>query len=187
MKKLLIFLLFLIVALKLPVYADDIGLDDYTRGVENAWYGQKQITDEDFEKTVKKLEDKKNKKSQKKMKGQSMFKGEEEEGDDFFAEAKPESILLMSPVALETQQGCEIPVGHYTIVGKKEKNKVFLEFHQAHLLVARVEATQTTMDFGETAINFAKILPYDENFVKIIFGSLDFNAYAFVQIEKPLN
>ena len=28
--------------------------------------------------------------------------------------------------------------------------------------------------------NFAKLIPYNDSFVKIIFGCLDFNGYAFI-------
>lgn len=189
MKKILLFI-FILNLLYLPALADeiDMNLNDYVPSVENAFYGQKQITDEDFEKTMKKIEEKKNKKSwwQKRKKGESLYK-EEPSKDTFFENMTAENILLCVPLNLITYDAVEIPSGHYEIKGYKKKNKVYLEFRQARSIVAKIEAKETENDYGEKAINFAKLLPYDENYVKVIFGSIDFNAYAFIPIDNGIS
>lgn len=78
-------------------------------------------------------------------------------------------------------------MGHYKIVGEKINDKVFLDFYQSSTLVAKVPATETSNDFNEMAINFVKLLPYNEKRVKIIFGSMDFNAYTFIQIKNEIS
>ena len=45
---------------------------------------------------------------------------------------------------------------------------------------AKIEATETEEDYGEEEVNFVGIKNYNESFVKLIFGSIDFNAYAYV-------
>ena len=44
----------------------------------------------------------------------------------------------------------------------------------------KIEVTETEEDYGEDLLDFAKIIPYNESFVKLIFGSIKFNAYAFI-------
>lgn len=185
MKKIL-FILVLFVIIGAPVFADDVGLGDYTSGVDNAWYGQKKITDEDFEKTVKKLEEKKNKKKGfKKMKGKSLHN--DSDYDTQPTQELKENSLLSLPLTLVTKDDNEIPIGHYEIVGKKVKGKVYLEFKQAYSTVATLEAVETSNDFDQPEINFVKILPYDENNVKLIFGSMEFNAYTFIPIKNGIS
>ena len=187
MKKFL-FILVLFSIIVPRAFADDIGLGDYTSGVENAWNGQKQFTDEDFEKTVKKLEEKKNRNKIKKIKGKSLqYNNKYDSPPSEPSEMLKDNILLSLPVNLITIDNQEIPVGHYNVFGKKVKGKVYLEFKQAYSTVATVEAVETNNDFEQSTINFVKILPYDENHVKLIFGSMDFNAYTFIPIENGIS
>ena len=45
-------------------------------------------------------------------------------------------------------------------------------------------AEETQEDFGEDVLDFAKILPHNENFVKLIFGSIDFNSYVYIPFKN---
>lgn len=54
-------------------------------------------------------------------------------------------------------------------------------FTNLNFLKVKVRACETSDDYDQDSINFVKLLPYNEQFVKIIFGSLDFNAYAYVK------
>lgn len=193
MKKILILIcIFLFAFAVLPVFADadvdfDTGggvdtLDKYNP--ENSWNGQKKITDEDFEKTLKKVEAKKKKNRKKQFKGSSL---KEEDNNTYLKETADKEALLTLPVALLTNEGTEIPIGHYKVVGTKVKGKVYFDFYQAYAHIARVEGVESQSDFGQSTVNFVKILAYDEHNVKIIFGSIDFNAYAFVNIETPIS
>src|SRR5574344_2689487 len=86
--------------------------------VENGFAGQKQITDEEFEKTYQKLKSKKDKK----LKKNQPFKGEytkNSDGGSYLQETAEKNILLGLPVTLLTPDGDEIPVGHYRISAEK--------------------------------------------------------------------
>ena len=186
MKKFYIILsLFFISLLTNPAVADDLGMENYTSGFENAWYGQKPVTNEEFEKAVTKLEDKKKGPKNKAFKGNNLNNGVE--NSNYLNELSEKTILLGLPVELITSDGEEIPVGHYNVVGKKIKNKIYIEFRQSHSVIATVEASETDSDFGETSINFVKLLPCDETKVKIIYGSVEFNAATFINVKNILS
>jgi len=186
MKKFFIILsLFIISLSSKSALADDIGLDDYSSGIENAWYGQKPVTDESFEKTVTKLEEKKKGNKKKNFKGTSLNHVEKDNGN-YMNELSDKTLLLGLPVELVTTDGQEIPVGHYNIVGKKVKNKVYLDFRQSNSIIATVEASESDSDFGESSISFVKLIPYDETKVKLIYGSIEFNASTFIKIKNEL-
>lgn len=191
MKKICIILLALILTLisANTVFADaDIefdtggGVDALNKyNPEDAWNGQKKITDEEFESTMKRLEAKKKKNKKKKFKGTSL---KEEDNSEFLAETAEKSVLLLLPVTLMTNDGTAIPVGHYKVVGSKEKGKIYFDFYQAHYRIARVEGIETENDFGQPTVNFMQILPYDDDRIRIIYGSMDFNAYAFINVNN---
>lgn len=150
---------------------------------EQGFTGQKQVSDEDFDKAYEELKAKKDKKKrgiEKPLKGNSM---NEETSGDILDETYEQNLLLGVPLELVTSDGKYIPIGHYRIKGEKENDKISLNLYQSHYLIAKIPATETNNDFHEKGINFVKLDPYNENFVKIIFGSLDFNAYAYVQIK----
>ena len=189
MKKIIVLILFLIIAV--PVFADDLestsgGVGDafqYTQGVENAFVGQKMITDEQFQKALSEVKAKqaKRKKKPKTLKGKNF---NDETSGDYIKEAEDNVLLLSLPVELQNNDGAEIPIGLYKIVGKKADNSVYLNFYQSSTLVAKVPATETNSDFNESDINFVKLIPYDNQRVKIIYGSMDFNAYTFIKIKQ---
>ncbi len=83
--------------------------------------------------------------------------------------------------------GVEIPMGHYKIVGQKDGNRVYLDFYQSSTLVARVPAIETQDDFNQTPINFVQLHPYNAQRVKVIYGSIDFNAYTFIRIKEEIS
>ena len=184
MKKIYILILFLFLSMiaSMSVFADERELGEYTKGVDNAFNGQKPITDEEFDKTVKRLRAQKNKKKNKPMKGQTVIK--DEQHNDYLSDMADKNIILILPLDLISSDGSDIPIGHYKIEGKKVNNKIYFNFYQSYSLIGTVEATETENDYGQPTINFCKLVPYNEKYIKIIFGSLDFNAYAFVPIKK---
>jgi hypothetical protein len=76
--------------------------------------------------------------------------------------------------------GCILERGYYKATGIRDDGKIYVEFYQSQFLKGKIEMIETKEDYGEEELNFAKILPYNDSYVKFIFGSLDFNAYAFV-------
>lgn len=191
MKKIFITALLLTCFLTPAALADDLdsgGINDvlkYTSDVENAFMGQKKVTDEDFQKALQEVKDKQNKKKKnKKIKGKTF---NEENNGGFIKETADKNIVLTLPVELTGDDGSEIPVGHYKIVGTKANGSTYLDFYQSSTLVARIPATETNSDFDEKELNFVKLLPYSEKRVKVIYGSMDFNAYTFIKIKKEIS
>lgn len=192
MKKIFILLVFLVIFC-LPTLADDSfetgGVEDLMRatsGVENAFAGQKQFSDEDYQKALKEVQGRK----KNKLKQVKPFKGKDfndENNGGYLNDTSDKNVVLRLPVELNNNDGVEIPMGLYKIVGKKISNKVYLDFYQSATLVARVPAVETNDDFGETGINFVKLLPDNEKRVKILYGSMDFNAYTYVMLKQPIS
>lgn len=177
----------------LPSFADEdsdsSGINDvlkYSNFVENGFEGQKKITDEDYQKALQEVKAKQNKK---RHRSNNTFKGQgvnEENNREYLSETSQKNLLLGVPLNLLNGDGVEIPIGHYKIVGEKNKNNVYLNFYQSSTLIAHVPAIETNSDFDEQGINFVKLLPYDQERVKVIYGSLDFNAYTFIKIENMI-
>jgi len=197
MKKILIITASIFLLNTLPSIADEPsdlsggygGIEEtmqYTNKVENAFMGQKQITDEEFQKVYNEVKAKQDKKKKK----NKPFKGKgfnEEDNGGYLSETATKNVVLGVPLSLTNGDGAEIPIGHYKIVGEKKNAKVFLDFYQSSILVARVPAIETKHDFDEKELNFVKIVPYNEQRVKIIYGSMDFNAYTFIKIKNNIS
>lgn len=195
MKKIFSVTLFLLLCIAIPVFAadDDVssdgveGLYKVSPAFETPFAGQKQITDEEFEKVyqqVKQKQDKKKNRKKKAIKGKGF---NEENNREHINETAEKNILLSIPLSLINGDGAELPVGHYKIVGEKTDNNVYLDFYQSSSLIARVPAIETQSDFDQSEINFAQLLPYNEERVKVIFGSMDFNAYTFIKIKDKIS
>ena len=41
-------------------------------------------------------------------------------------------------------------------------------------------------DFNEKELNFIKFVPYDNERIMLIYGCIDFNAYAFLNYTEPV-
>ncbi len=164
--------------------------DDYN-DLDRAWDGQKTITNKEFEQVMdalqekqKKSEARKKKRKARKISGGGTSLHKELNPDNEIQEIKlskpeEEGILVNVTMNLFTPD-TEIEKGFYNIFATKEDGKIYLNFYQSHFLKGKVEASETEEDFDESEVNFAKIIPFNENFVKIIYGSIDFNAYAYI-------
>ena len=143
-------------------------------------YGQKPVSDEEFEKA---LESKKGKQKRDKNipKGQNIQQSNETEMLNKMSEDLP---TLLVPLNLIVDENQNIPIGYYQVIGKKENSKPHLKFYQAHYLIADVPATETNDDFNQKTISFTKLIQISPKQVKILFGSLDFNAYAVLEIDN---
>lgn len=168
--------------------------DDLTGGgdlwdnwnADQTFYGQdKSVSDKEFDETVKKLEEKKNKKIRKKQipKGQEFHQSNETEV--IIESTDKDSLPVVCIPAEITADDGVIPVGHYQIKGvKDESGNVFIELYQAHFVMAKFPAVETNDDFGSETITFAKWLPEGDDKIKLIYGSMDLNAFAVVEIKK---
>ena len=170
--------------------------DDYA-GLDHAWDGQKSITNKEFEQVMdalqertKKKEARQKKKKAKKISGGGTSLHNELDPDKVIPElesVKPiaEDLLINLPVNIIVD-GKLVEKGYYNVLGERDKEtkKIYLSFYQAHYLKAKIEATETEDDYGEEEVNFVNIKNYNDSFVKLIFGSIDFNAYAYVPFIK---
>lgn len=162
---------------------------------DNTWAGQKVITNQEYEDTVKALEEKKNQQEEKeKQKKLKKFKGEslhneldasrEDIPDQSLKDPNLEEHLIQFPVDIILNDKL-VEKGYYRAEGEKNKNGVFVNLYQSHNLVAKIKARETDDDFGEKDIIFIKLLPYKDGVMKLIYGSIGFNAYAYLQYIEP--
>lgn len=177
-------------ALALPVFAD--GWDDFG-SVEHMWDGQKSITNKEFEEVMdaiqapqKQKEEKQKKKKIKKISGGGTSLHTElnpekkiNEIPDLKNKAE-EGILINVPVNLILGENI-LEKGFYKVFAKRDDNKkLYVSFYQSQFFKGEIEVTETEDDFGEDEIDFARLIPYNKSFMRMIFGSLDFNAYALI-------
>ena len=192
MKKSFLFsIMFFLLLSSSAVFAES--WDDYA-GLDRIWDGQTSVTNKEFEEVMNALEEKKNKKNAKLKKKQIKKIGgggtslhNELNPDKEIKELAPlkkdesEEYLLNIPVNIIIDEE-PLEKGFYRIIGEKDNDgNIYLMFYQSQFFKGKIKANETNDDFDEKNINFVKLIPYNENFVKIIFGSLDFNAWTYVQ------
>jgi len=141
-------------------------------------YGQKAVTDQDFDKALKSKQ-KKKKRDKNIPKGENFSQSNETE---MLKNSTKELPVLLIPLTLKVNEKYLIPVGHYQVEGVKENGEVYIKLYQAHDVIAKLPAEETDDDYGEEAINFVKLLPHGDYHVEIIYGGVDFNAYTIIDI-----
>lgn len=189
MKKFLLIMFSLIVITPHCALADDFGSggDLWDNFGDQNEYGQKPVTDEEFEKV---LEQKKKRYNifGKEKRNKNIPKGEEfrqSKETEFLNEVETELPIVIVPVEVILSETEILPIGHYQIEGIKENSgEIYLKFYQAHSVVAKVKATETNDDFDQKTVNFANWIENGDDKIKFIYGSLDFNAYADLYINK---
>lgn len=172
-------------------YADDEW--DSFGDVDRAWDGQKSITNKEFEEAINTLEGKKKQKEEKKRK--KMIKKISGGGESLHPDLSPESEIKSLTPLKENEDGMllNVPVnmiinnealdkGFYKVIGERDKDgNIYLSFYQSQFFKGKVKAVETRDDYEQETLDFVELIPYNDKYVKIIFGSLDFNAYAFVR------
>lgn len=192
-RKFSIFIIFFLLSLNTPVLSDswdDLG------AVEKAWDGQKTITNKEYEDVIEALQEKDNAVKEKKRK--KKFKKLMGGGDTLHEEIAPTKELKEIPDLKKNEDGVlvNVPVnimlkdkilekGYYKLYGERNDNKeIVIKFYQSQFLKGEIIAIETEYDFEEELLDFAKIHPHNDNFVKLIFGSLDFNAYVYIPFKE---
>ncbi len=163
--------------------------------IDRMWDGQESVTNKEFEEVMDALQSNQKKKEEKQRKklikkisggGTSLHDGLEPDSEiQEIPALKPdtEGQLLNIPVSILID-GVPLEKGFYNVIGKREENgKVTLSFYQSEFFKGKVNAIETTDDFGEETLNFVKLLPETGSKIKIIFGSLDFNAYVYLPFQ----
>ena len=191
MKKFFVLIISLFVLFGIPeVNAES--WDDFA-DLDRAWDGQKTITNKEFEDVMDALQAKTKKKEarQRKRKIRKISGGGNSLHDELnpdktipeLQSLKPESeeLLINLPVNLIID-GKVLDKGYYNVTAERDKNdkKIYINFYQSHYLIAKVEATETEDDYGEEKVDFAEIKGYNNSHVKLVFGSIDFNAFVYI-------
>ena len=178
MKKLLAVVFSIIVSTGNFALADDLW-DNF--GDSNV-YGQKAVTDQEFDQALQSKQKKTKKKTEKKdtKNGEAFSQSNETE---ILADTTKELPVLLVPIPLKIKENYILPIGHYQVEGVKEDDEVFINLYQAHDLIAKIPAEETDDDFGEDTINFARLNPHGDYHVELLFGGVDFNAFAIIDIE----
>ena len=190
MRKSFCFFVFLIFLVQNPAFSAE--LDDFA-DIDRAWDAQQAITNQEYEEVIEALEEKKEEKEVKKRK--KLFKKIGGGGTSLHKEMNPDKEIKEIKTFEEKEEGIllNVPVdivlgskvlerGYYKLIAERDENKnILIYFYQSQFLKGTLQAIETTDDYQKETIDFADLLPFNESFVKLIFGSLDFNAYAYVQ------
>lgn len=142
-------------------------------------YGQKAVSDKEFDKALES-------KTRKKKRNKNIPKGSEfhqSNETQFIKDAEEEMPVLCIPVKLQVGENI-IPEGHYQIDGEKKDGDTFLNLYQAHFLIAKLPAKETQDDYGKETVHFVELMSVNDTQVKIIFGSIEFNAYSVIDIAQ---
>ena len=155
------------------------GIDLWDNFKDKHIYGQKAVTDEQFDKALESKKEKPKKQKDRLLRDGEAF--QESNETTYLTEIPKEYPILLIPLNLRLAEDAVLPVGHYQVHGEKKDGKFYLKLYQAHTLMASLEAIETNSDFGEDEITFVKLIESGENMYKIIYGSIEFNAYVEVQ------
>ncbi|MBD5401979.1 hypothetical protein HDR58_04140 [bacterium] len=196
MKKFLILFVALFIGIGNVAFADDVDMPA-TGGLWDNWNTReegrdaKPVSDEDFEKALKQVDKKINKRKYK-LEKKNMPKGEEfsqsNETELIAGEHSDKDSLPVVSLPVELLVGEDVvPIGHYQVKGEKVDGNYVLKLYQAHYEIAQFPAIETEDDFGEDIITFAKWTPEGSDKIKIMYGSLEFNAYTIIDIRYPEN
>ncbi len=187
---LLLLVLFLMCNSTMPVMADDADFWDEPMKIDQAAKNQeKAVTNQEFEKVMQFFEKKKKKQEEKKRpKGQpigpQLQEGMQAPDADAFKVTYEEYPTVMIPVTLVTPNLTEIPPGYYRILSVKKENNYYLNFYQGSSLIAKVAAINTGNDHNQKSLNYAKVIPYEDSYMNVIYGDIDCNIEARLVIKK---
>ena len=184
MKKILLVMVFIFFA-STCVRAED-SWDDIS-GVQDLWNRQKVITDKEFEETIQKFYKSKSQPKKKKSKHKELMQPVHEIPDDEVI-ARPQvwhkefTAILLIPAMLINHKDIVMP-GYYKVsASKNDSDEYFLHLFQGTGLVTSVRAYKSKDDYDQPEINYVKILPYSDELLKIIYGSLDYNVEAILRM-----
>lgn len=181
-------------SISLPTLADDIDAPA-TGDLWDNWNTRqdereaKPVSDEEFDKALKQVDKKVNKwknwaEKRKIPKGQEFSQSNETEIINNEQEKADNSLpVLTFPFELQIGEDY-MPVGHYQIKGEKVDGQTVFKFYQGNIEMAQIPATETNDDFNSETITFSKWEAQGDNEIKIMYGSMDLNAYAFVPIRE---
>lgn len=189
--RIIFFILFLIFSF-VPVQAetDYTGeFDEESKIFDEGFDNQKQITNREFENTIKQLKEralsKKQRKMQKEVKPLSQA-SDFEHLKNFTNSQDPENDLsqtltVMIPMQAQSENGTIIPPGYYKLACKKvSKDEYMLELSQGTKKIVSVPAMQTTQDLEQDTIQFCNAIILEDNRIRLMYGSIDLNLIGYL-------
>ncbi len=187
---LILFLSFILLGQLLPVMAEEDFWDEPLKVDREAKNQQKTVTNQEFEKVMQFFERKKKKKEEKKKPKGSPIGPQIQEGAalpdaNAFKVTYEEYPTVMIPVTLITPNHTEITPGYYRILSVKNGADYYLNFYQGSSLIAKVPAINTGNDHNQKSINYAKVIPVDnDRYMNVIYGDIDCNIEAQLDIKQ---
>lgn len=180
------------------VFADELdsassGWDSVNTGkIENALYQQKPVTDQQFEKTLTELKERKKRKGfwarkEGKPLNESMIPPADSQNSEIQSvlDMINHSPTIMIPTTVIDDEGSTVPSGFYKLSTKKLDNQQYLLLlTQGTKLVAKVEARQTEEDLAQNEINFGRAIIVSDSKIKLIYGNLDLNLEGYLYVKK---
>ena len=141
---------------------------------------RKTVTDEEFEKVMKKYEKKKKPKR---------YEFEADETKDslndmsILNEISNHSPVLLFPADFTSYEGEYIPAGYYKLNYQEKEKEHFIVLTQGRKVCAHLKMSPTKDDFKSESIQFAEIRPNNDETMKLIYGNLDLNLYKDLYIK----
>ena len=182
--------MFFLPALPCAAFDDDFW-DEQIKIDEAAKSQQRAVTDQEFNKVLDFFNRKKKKKEDKKKPkgapiGPQLPEGQTPPSDSNVLPAKYDDYpTVMIPVTLVTPAGTEIEPGYYRILSVKAQNRTFfLNFYQGNQLIAKIPAREVNTDHNQQSLNYAKIIPVNDMYMDVIYGDIDCNIEARLDIKQ---
>lgn len=151
--------------------------------IQDAWDGQKIITDDMFEKIIKQRTQKPKEKAEKRLKkklGEPIDPNNSTTVNvDTIKNLAQDYPTLLVPKTLLSGE-IIIPPGFYRVLAAESKDgQFFINFYQGSNLIGKIPALETENDFETETINYAKIIyTQNDSRAKIVYGCLDYNLVA---------
>ena len=140
----------------------------------------KAVSDEEFEKVMKKYE---KKKKPKKYEFEANESRDSLNDMSILNEISNHTPTLLFPADLTSYEGDYIPAGYYRLNYLEKDKEHFIVLTQGRKICARLKMTQTKDDFKSDSIQFAELRPNDDETMKLIYGNLDLNLYKNLYIK----
>lgn len=195
MKKLLLIIFILFVSL--PAFADELDSSNdiwnSSTFIDNAFTGQKPVTDEQFEKTIKEIKSRPKKKwfwqkTPPEVKPLSPAPQYSQYQQFNELQSVSDKINHSPTIMISTQVYDDsrniIEPGYYKMSKREELDGTYaLILSQGTTTVAKVKATHTNEDFKQSEINFGNAVPIENKYIRLIYGNIDLNLEAFLEIK----
>ena len=171
--------------------ADDADFWDEPMKIDAKAKNQQQsVTNQEFDKVINFLKRNKKKKDDKKRpKGNPVWENNApEESQQSISNVlnteKQDYPTVMVPVTLITPIGTEIPPGFYRMLSAKNPSGYYINFYQGNSLIAKIKATETGNDYNQQSLNYAKLIPVNDEYMRIIYGDIDCNIETALKIKS---